>query len=139
MLAAGVYFGIIVGEKANSKGDCILMQPFTHNSILRAKTRYGNTVALEIAFSWLHASVAGFCISIKGDSKMNTQSNLLIPTPYADELATDLEIWQADREMLAELVESILENKRLAGMLVGGWLKKHGMVMIKETKEDQHE
>jgi hypothetical protein len=43
---------------------------------------------------------------------------------------TDIEILQADSKALDELVDSILENKRLAWMIVDGWLKVNNYVMI---------
>ncbi len=65
---------------------------------------------------------------------MDEEKEVLPPTPAADELAMDLEIWAAERETLRELVEAILENKRLAGMIVSGWLRRQGMVMVRTNE-----
>lgn len=50
--------------------------------------------------------------------------------PGDNSQADDLTIIQADRQALTGLVEAILENKRLAWMIVQGWIRAHGYWLV---------
>ena len=58
----------------------------------------------------------------------------LLLTP--SERDTDFEILFADREALALLVQGILDNKRLAWIVVDSWLKKYGYLLIEADPEN---